>query len=76
MPGPGPARLVPGVPAAGRWLGLLTRRPVAAGMLAVGVAGGESSPEAMLEAGASFVLADLTVAPVLLALWGAAADDQ
>ncbi len=51
------------------------RAALAAGMLAVGVAGGESSPEQMLEAGASFVLADLTAAPVLLALWRAAADD-
>ena len=52
------------------------RAALAAGMLAVGVAGGESSPEAMLEAGAAFVLADLTAAPVLLALWRAAAEDQ
>jgi len=37
MPGPGPARLVPNVPTAGRWLGLMTRRPVAAGVLVVGV---------------------------------------
>jgi RND superfamily putative drug exporter len=37
MPGPGPARLVPNVPKAGRWLGLMTRPPVAAGVLVVGV---------------------------------------
>jgi RND superfamily putative drug exporter len=36
MPGPGPARLLPNVPKAGRWLGLMTRRPVAVGVLALG----------------------------------------
>jgi len=52
------------------------RAACAAGMLAVGVAGGEGSPEDLLAAGASFVLADLTAAPVLLALWRAAAEDD
>ncbi|MBI3767383.1 MAG: HAD family hydrolase [Deltaproteobacteria bacterium] len=51
------------------------RAALAAGMLAVGVAGGESPPEELLAAGASFVLADLTAAPTLLALWRAAAED-
>jgi RND superfamily putative drug exporter len=37
MPGPGPARLVPNVRTEGRWLGLITRPPVAAGVLVVGV---------------------------------------
>ena len=51
------------------------RAALAAGMLAVGVAGGESQPEDLLAAGAAFVLADLTAAPALLALWRAAADE-
>jgi HAD superfamily hydrolase (TIGR01509 family) len=51
------------------------RAALAAGMLAVGVAGGESSPEDLLAAGAAFVLADLTSAPTLLALWSTAAED-
>ncbi len=50
------------------------RAALAAGMLAVGVIGGEGSAADLLSAGASFVLADLTVAPALLALWRAAAD--
>jgi len=52
------------------------RAAVAAGMLAIGVAGGESAPDALLEAGATFVLADLTAAPTLLALWRDAARDE
>lgn len=52
------------------------RAAVAAGMLAVGVAGGEGSPDELLDAGASFVLADLTAAPALLALWRGAADGR
>lgn len=52
------------------------RAALAAGMLAVGVAGGEGSQADLLAAGASFVLADLTAAPPLLALWRAAADDD
>jgi len=52
------------------------RAALAAGMLAVGVAGGEGSPADLLAAGASFVLADLTAAPPLLALWRAAAEDD
>jgi phosphoglycolate phosphatase len=52
------------------------RAALAAGMLAVGVAGGEGTQEDLFAAGASFVLADLTAASVLLALWRAAADDD
>jgi len=52
------------------------RAALAAGMLAVGVACGEGTQDDLLAAGASFVLADLTAAPVLLALWRAAADDD
>ena len=51
------------------------RASVSAGTLAVGVAGGESTPDELFGAGASFVLADLTAAPTLLALWSAAASD-
>lgn len=51
------------------------RAGVSAGTLAVGVAGGESTPDELFAAGASFVLADLTAAPTLLALWNAAASD-
>jgi HAD superfamily hydrolase (TIGR01509 family) len=47
---------------------------VGAGMLAVGVIGGESSPDDLLAAGASWVLADLTVLPALLALWESSAE--
>lgn len=49
---------------------------VAAGMLAIGVTGGESAADALFAAGATFVIADLTAAPTLLALWCAAADDD
>ena len=52
------------------------RAAVAAGMLAVGVVGGEGSQDELLAAGASFVLGDLTAAPALLAMWRAAADDD
>jgi beta-phosphoglucomutase-like phosphatase (HAD superfamily) len=51
------------------------RAGVSAGTLAVGVAGGESTPDELFAAGASFVLADLTAVPTLLALWSAAASD-
>lgn len=45
----------------------------AAGMLAVGVAGGEGTSEDLFAAGACWVVADLTALPSLLALWGEAA---
>jgi HAD superfamily hydrolase (TIGR01509 family) len=51
------------------------RAGAAAGMLAVGVAGGESTAEELFAAGACYVLADLTALPTLLALWAGAADD-
>ncbi len=47
----------------------------AAGMLAVGVAGGESGADDLFAAGASVVLADLSALPPLLALWVDAARD-
>jgi phosphoglycolate phosphatase len=52
------------------------RAAIAAGMLAVGVIGGESQADELLAAGASFVLADLTAAPILLALWNSAAEES
>ncbi len=51
------------------------RAALAAGMIAVGVTGGESAPDALFAAGATFVLADLTAVPPLLALWHDAARD-
>jgi phosphoglycolate phosphatase-like HAD superfamily hydrolase len=45
-----------------------------AGVLAIGVAGGESTPEDLLASGACWVLADLTALPPLLALWRSAAE--
>jgi len=50
------------------------RAAVAAGMLSVGVAGGEAAPEDLFAAGACYVLADLTALPPLLVLWARAAD--
>jgi len=46
----------------------------AAGILAVGVLGGEGGAEALFAAGACYVLADLTALPSLLALWAEAAE--
>jgi len=44
---------------------------VAAGMLAVGVLGGEAGQGRLFDAGASWVLQDLTALPLLLAFWRA-----
>ena len=50
------------------------RAAAAAGMLSVGVVGGEGQPEDLFAAGACYVLADLTALPPLLALWARAAE--
>lgn len=44
----------------------------AADMLTIGVLGGEGSEERLFQAGATWVLQDLTVLPALLALWAGA----
>jgi HAD superfamily hydrolase (TIGR01509 family) len=44
----------------------------AADMLTIGVLGGEGSEERLFQAGATWVLQDLTVLPALLALWSSA----
>ena len=46
----------------------------AAGILSIGVSGGEGRPEELFESGACYVLADLTALPTLLALWARAAE--
>lgn len=48
------------------------RAAEAAAMLTIGVLGGEGNEERLFEAGAAWVLEDLTVLPALLALWGEA----
>jgi HAD superfamily hydrolase (TIGR01509 family) len=50
------------------------RAAAAAGMLSVGVAGGEGTPAELFAAGACYVLADLTALPPLLALWARAVE--
>ena len=45
------------------------RAAIAADILCVGVLGGEGSEERLFQAGASWVLADLTALPALLHLW-------
>ncbi len=47
---------------------------VAAGMLAVGVLGGEAGEGRLFDAGASWVLQDLTALPLLLAFWAEGAE--
>jgi phosphoglycolate phosphatase len=49
------------------------RAAVAAGILTVGVLGGEGNQERLFEAGAGWVLADLTAFPALLHLWSESA---
>jgi phosphoglycolate phosphatase len=48
----------------------------AAGILAVGIGGGEGSEQNLFAAGAAWVLADLTALPTLLAWWAGAAEEE
>ena len=48
------------------------RAAAAADILTIGVLGGEGTQERLFEAGATWVLADLTALPALLDLWSRA----